>query len=78
MRRLFLSGRRLTSVEQDADSKGGLCFSLEKAHVGLVRLVGEVLAGQKCRMQFRRRVATLQWHVAAPVHGNEFTKIQLQ
>ena len=68
------------SVGQDADSKGGLCFNLEEAHIELVRLVGvgEVLAGQKCRMQFRRRVATLQWHVAAPVHGNEFTKIQLQ
>ena len=47
LRRLFLSGRRLTSVEQDVDSKGGLCFSLEKAHIELVRLVavGEVLAG---------------------------------
>ena len=27
LRRLFLNGRRLTSVEQDADSKGGLLQS---------------------------------------------------
>lgn len=76
MRRLFLSGRRLTSVDQDVDSKGGL-LQFRASSCRLVG-VGEVLAGQKCRMQFRRRVATLQWHVAAPVHGNEFTKIQLQ
>ena len=32
------------SVGQDADSKGGLCFNLEEAHIELVRLVavGEV------------------------------------